>query len=112
MPKFSEWATGRVGMGPDIVIPAQEGFGNTNWQYGIAAALIQRFFDDKLIVGLLIQQTWGKSSIEGEGTVKSPLIINPFATLQLGKGWYLGTSDLQGAYHWESEGIHVPRGAC
>ena len=100
-----------MGLGPDIVIPGQEGFGNTEWQYGIAGAIIQRFFNDKLIVGLLVQQTWGKSSVENGGAIKSPFVFNPFANLQLGGGWYIATNDMQAQYNWQTEGITVPIGS-
>ena len=57
-----EWATGRAGLGPDVVIPGKDGFGNQNVQYGGAAAVIQRAANDKVIFGILVQQVWGKGN--------------------------------------------------
>jgi len=122
-----EWATGRAGLGPDIVIPGSTKVGSGEWSYGIAGAIIQRFFDDKLMVGLLLQQVWGKRDVvditqpeegppsvtpgEGTETGAQPLVINPFIMYQLGKGWYLGTNDLQAQHSWEFGGWIVPVGA-
>ena len=72
-------------------------------------------------VGLLLQQTWGKREVvdlsqpvpvpTGETEVGAhPLIINPFINFQLGKGWYIGTNDLQAQYSWEFGGWQVPVG--
>ncbi len=114
-----EWATGRAGIGPDVVIPGSATVGSSEWAYGLAGAVIQRFFDEKLMVGLLLQQTWGKRDVVDPNqpvptglteTGANPLVINPFVNLQLGKGWYLGTNDLQAQHSWEFGGWKVPVG--
>ena len=116
-----DWGTGRAGFGPDIVIPGSSKVGSSEWSYGLAGAVIQRLFNDKLIVGLLIQQLWGERTVVDLGqpvpivtdeieTGAHPLIINPFITAQLGKGWYLGTNDLVAQYSWEFGGWKVPVG--
>ena len=107
-----EWSWGRAGIGPDIVIPGKEGFGTTEWQYGLASAAIMRAFDDKLTFGLLLQQTWGQTDPSRQDeVVAGNLIINPFANLVLGKGFYIGTNDLQAQYNWDTNGLLVPIGA-
>lgn len=115
-----EWATGRAGLGPDIVIPGSEKVGSSEWQYGLAAAVVQRFFNDKVIGGLLVQQTWGKRDVVDPNnpiptgsieTGANPIVINPFVNVGLGKGWYLATNDLVVSHSWEFGGWKVPVGA-
>jgi len=117
-----DWGTGRAGLGPDIVIPGSSKVGSNEWAYGLAGAVIQRFFNDRMMAGLLVQQTWGKRTVVDLGqpvpivtdeyeTGAHPLIINPFINFQLGKGWYIGTNDLQAQYSWEFGGWKVPVGA-
>jgi hypothetical protein len=114
-----DWGTGRAGFGPDIVIPGSSKVGSSEWSYGLAGAVIQRFFNDKMIVGLLVQQLWGERTVVDLGqpvvadeieTGAHPLILNPFITAQLGKGWYLSTNDLVAQYSWEFGGWKVPVG--
>ncbi len=116
-----DWGTGRAGFGPDIVIPGSSRVGSSEWSYGLAGAVIQRFFNDKMIVGLLVQQLWGQRTVVDLGqpvpivteeieTGAHPLIINPFVTAQLGKGWYLSTNDMVAQYSWEFGGWKVPLG--
>jgi len=116
-----DWGTGRAGFGPDIVIPGSSKVGSSEWSYGLAGAVIQRFFNDKMIVGLLVQQLWGERTVVDLGqpvpivtdeieTGAHPLIINPFITAQLGKGWYLSTNDMVAQYSWEFGGWKVPLG--
>ena len=116
-----EWSSGRAGLGPDIVIPGSSKVGSSEWAFGAAGAVIQRFFNDKMMVGLLLQQTWGKRTVVDLGQPvpivtdeyevgAHPLIINPFINFQLGKGWYVGTNDLQAQYSWEFGGWKFPIG--
>lgn len=77
----NQWATGRWGLGPQVNFPSQEGFGNTNWGYGLAGAVTQRALSDKLFLALLLQQTWSQNSA-GE-TKASALGINTIIVYQL-----------------------------
>jgi hypothetical protein len=115
-----QWSTGRAGIGPDIVIPGNAKVGSNEWAYGLAGAVIQRFFNEKMMVGLLLQQTWGRRDVIDLGQPiptdsteigANPLVINPFINVQLGGGWYAGTNDLQAQYSWEFGGWKVPVGA-
>lgn len=115
-----DWGTGRAGLGPDIVIPGSSKVGSSEWSYGLAGAVIQRLFNDRMMVGLLVQQTWGQRDVydlsQGVPTDEveqgaNPLIINPFMNYQLGKGWYIGTNDLVAQYSWEFGGWKLPVGA-
>jgi hypothetical protein len=121
-----DWGTGRAGLGPDIVIPGSSKVGSSEWSYGVAGAVIQRFLNDKLMVGLLVQQVWGERDVvdigqpvegpptvtpgEGTETGAHPLVINPFINYQVGKGWYVASNDMQAQYSWEFGGWKVPLG--
>jgi len=114
-----EWSTGRAGIGPDIVIPGSATVGSDTWAYGLAGAVIQRLFNEKVMVGLLLQQTWGERDVvdmsqpiptDSTETGANPLIINPFVNVQLGKGWYLGSNDMVAQYSWEFGGWKIPLG--
>jgi len=71
-----EWATGRWGIGPQVNIPAtSEKFGSTSWRYGFASAGLQRLADDKILTGILLQQVWGETTING----KDDLVAQPIA---------------------------------
>jgi len=114
-----EWSTGRAGIGPDVVIPGSIKVGSNTWAYGLAGAVIQRLFNEKVMAGLLLQQTWGKRDVVDPDqpiptgmteTGANPLVINPFVNVQLGKGWYLGTNDMAILYSWEFGGWKIPVG--
>ncbi len=115
-----QWSTGRAGFGPDVVIPGSAKVGSNEWAYGLAGAVIQRAFNERMMLGLLVQQTWGRRNVVDLGQPvptdstengANPLVINPFINLTLGKGWYLGTNDLQAQYSWEFGGWKLPVGA-
>lgn len=104
-----QWATGRWGLGPQINFPAEKGFGNPEWGYGLAGAITQRALDDKLFLVLLLQQTWSKdpSGLTND-TKASPLGINPGIVYQLGKGYYVGNGDFVISYNWNDGSWFVP----
>ncbi len=97
-----QWATGRWGIGPQINFPADKGFGNPEWGFGLAGAVTQRAMKDKLFLALLLQQTWSKDpDPDGSGDTKpSPLGINPVIVYQLGNGFYIGNGDFVIRYNW------------
>ncbi|MDH4070463.1 MAG: hypothetical protein OEV30_08565 [Ignavibacteria bacterium] len=101
-----QWSTGRWGIGPQINFPAAAGFGNTNWGYGLAAAITERAFNDKFFFALLLQQTWSKNTA---GTTRAtPLGINPVIVYQLGGGYYLSNGDFVMQYNWDDGSWFVP----
>jgi hypothetical protein len=115
-----QWSTGRAGFGPDVVIPGSAKVGSNEWAYGLAGAVIQRAFNERMMLGLLVQQTWGRRDVvdpdqpvqtDSTENGANPLVINPFINLTLGKGWYVGTNDLQAQYSWEFGGWKLPVGA-
>jgi hypothetical protein len=105
---LQQWATGRWGLGPQINFPAKAGFGNTEWGYGLAAAVTLRALNDKLYLAFLLQQTWSKSP---DGLTRAGAIaINPILVFQLGKGWYIGNGDFVMNYNWHNKSWFVPFG--
>jgi len=103
-----QWSTGRWGIGPQINFPSQEGFGNTNWGYGLAAAVTQRALNDDLFIAFLLQQTWSNDAA-GVNRANS-LAINPILVYQLGNGWYIGNGDFVVSYDWQNKAFRVPFG--
>lgn len=106
---LQQWASGRWGLGPQINFPSQEGFGNKNMGYGLAAAITQRAMDDDLFLALLLQQTWAKNDALNE-TKASALGINIVIVYQLGNGFYVGNGDYVIKYDWDSGNFFVPFG--
>jgi len=105
---LKQWSSGRWGLGPQINFPSQEGFGSTNWGYGLAAALTQRELSDDLFLALLLQQVWRD---DGTGITRaSPLGINATLVYQLGLGWYIGNGDFVISYNWQNQNWFVPFG--
>jgi hypothetical protein len=103
---LNQWATGRWGLGPQINFPSQEGFGNTNWGYGLAGVLTQRGLNDDLFIALLLQQVWRD---DGTGVTRAaPLGINATLVYQLGNGWYIGNGDFVISYNWHNQTWFVP----
>jgi hypothetical protein len=108
-----DWGTGRFGIGPDIVTPATNSelgpSGARQWQYGLASALIQRLADDRVMIGILLQQVFGQIDASRPNTVfANDLIINPFIAVQLGKGVYLQNGDMQARYDWRNKAFWTP----
>jgi hypothetical protein len=107
-----EWATGRFGIGPQINFPAdEEELGSTAWRYGFATALIQRAAQDKVLFGVLVQQSWGKTDASRpDEVVASALAINPFVTIQLGGGYYLHNGEMVLSREWTNGKWLIPIG--
>ncbi len=102
-----QWSSGRWGFGPQINFPSAEGFGSTNWGYGLAAAITQRALSDDLFFAILLQQVWR----DREGVnYASPLGINATFVYQLGKGFYVGNGDFVISYNWQNKAWFVPFG--
>lgn len=105
---LGQWSSGRWGLGPQINFPSQDGFGNTNWGYGLAGVITERALNDDLFLALLLQQTWSKNTA-GE-TKATPMGINTIIVYQLGDGWYVGNGDFVISYDWENSAFRVPFG--
>jgi hypothetical protein len=112
IPKFSDWGSGRSGIGPLITLPGNPNVAKNEWGYGFAAAIVNN--SGQWFYGLLFTQTW--RSIDpntlpaGESDI-NPLGIAPFLAYRLGKtGIYLQTADMVALYDWNTKGFYLPAG--
>lgn len=75
----------------------------------MASALIQRLANDRVLIGLLLQQVFGQIDSSRPNTVfANDLIINPFFAVQLGKGAYLQNGDMQARCDWRNKAFWTP----
>jgi len=113
IPKFSDWGTGRAGIGPLATMPGNPDVAKDEWGYGIAAAIVNN--SGQWFYGLLFTQTFRAVDPTTLGPGKSdtnPLGIAPFLAYRFGKtGMYLQTADIVALYDWDSGGFYLPVGA-
>jgi hypothetical protein len=90
----SDWTHFRWGMGPYLVFPtaASDRVGNGSWQMGPAAAFGYRGIPRLQIAGLF-QQATSFAYTSSKSAPVSSLTFQPILTYQLGRGWYLSSSD-------------------
>jgi hypothetical protein len=108
---LKEWSTGRFGLGPQVNFPADdEKFGSNVWRYGFAAAGLERV-GDKILTGVLIQQSWGKTDASDPDAIKaSPITIQPVFNWSLANAFYLNIGETALSYSWSSKTWLVPVG--
>ena len=105
------WATGKVGIGPALNLPAdEEQFGTNAWRYGFAAVFLENSFEGRLMWGFLLRQVWGKTNPENNKVVASALAIQPILVYQLKDGWYISNGESPIAYHWQKKEWLIPMG--
>ncbi len=105
------WATGKVGLGPAINLPADDGqFGANVWRYGFSGVFLENSFDGRLMWGVLLRQVWGKTDPNSNEIIASPLALQPIAVYQLNNGWYISNGESPIAYHWQEKEFLVPLG--
>jgi hypothetical protein len=56
IPKFSDWGTGRAGIGPLVTLPGNPDVSKDEWGYGLAAAVVHN--TGNFFIGLLFTQTF------------------------------------------------------
>jgi hypothetical protein len=106
-----EWSTGRFGIGPQLNFPAdQDQFGSKEWRYGLATAALQRAASDKMLLGILIQQIWGKENEASDVVYASPITIQPVFNYALPKQFYFNIGETALSYDWQAEVWRVPIG--
>jgi len=112
MPKFSDWGSGRAGIGPLVTMPGNKNVSKDEWGYGFAAAIVNN--TGQWFYGLLFTQSWravDPNAIPPGQTDTNPLGIAPFLNYRFGKtGMYLGTADMVALYDWKSGGFYLPVG--
>ena len=107
-----EWSTGRWGIGPQVNFPADDAkFGSDVWRYGFATAWLERLAGEKILTGLLVQQTWGKTDPEDtERTVAQPITIQPVFNYSLKNGYYVNIGETAFSYNWDASAWLIPLG--
>lgn len=113
IPKFSDWGTGRAGIGPLVTMPGNPNVAKEEWGYGIAAAIVNN--SGQWFYGLLFTQSFravDPNALAPGTSDVNPLGIAPFLNYRFGKtGMYLGTADMVALYDWDSGGFYLPVGA-
>jgi len=105
------WATGKVGIGPAINLPADDKqFGTDVWRYGFSGVFLENSFDGRLMWGVLLRQVWGKTDPNSNKVLASALAVQPIAVFQLKDGWYISNGESPIAYHWQENEFLIPMG--
>ena len=112
IPKFSDWGTGRAGIGPLVTAPGNPDVAKDEWGYGFAAAIVNN--TGKFFYGILFTQSWRSidpNALPAGSSDANPLGIAPFLNYRIGsKGWYVQTADLVALYDWNTKGFYLPIG--
>lgn len=112
VPKFSDWGSGRAGIGPLVTAPGNKDVAKDEWGYGFAAAIVNN--TGQWFYGLLFTQTWRSvdpNTLPAGTSDANPLGIAPFLAYRFGStGLYLQTADLVALYDWDTGGFYLPIG--
>ena len=105
------WATGKVGIGPAINLPAdEEQFGTDVWRFGFSGVALENSLEGRLMWGVLVRQVWGKTDPNSNSTIASPFALQPIVVYQLNDGWYISNGESPIAYNWQKNEWLVPLG--
>ena len=105
------WATGKIGIGPAINLPADEKqFGTDVWRFGFSGVFLENSLDGRLMWGVLLRQVWGKTDPNRNDLIATPLALQPIAVYQLKNRWYISNGESPIAYNWQNKEWLVPLG--
>ncbi|MDX2416099.1 MAG: hypothetical protein QNK19_01415, partial [Xanthomonadales bacterium] len=105
------WATGKIGIGPALNLPADDKqFGANVWRYGLAGVALENSLEGRLMWGVLVRQVWGKTDPNRNKVLASPFALQPIVVYQLTDGWYLSNGESAIAYNWQKNEWLVPLG--
>jgi hypothetical protein len=105
------WATGKIGFGPALNLPADDKqFGANVWRYGFAGVVLENSLEGRLMWGVLVRQVWGETDPNSNKIIASPFALQPIAVYQLKDGWYLSNGESAIAYNWQKNEWLVPLG--
>ena len=105
------WATGKVGLGPAINLPAdEEQFGTDVWRYGFSGVFLENSVQGRLMWGMLMRQVWGKTNPDSNEVLPSALALQPIVVYQLKDGWYISNGESPISYNWQTKEWLVPMG--
>ena len=112
IPKFTDWGSGRAGIGPLVTFPGNKDVAKDEWGYGIAAAIVNN--TGQWFYGLLFTQSFravDPNALSPGESDTNPLGIAPFLAYRFGKtGIYLQTADMVALYDWKTKGFYLPVG--
>jgi hypothetical protein len=112
IPGFSDWGTGRAGIGPLVTLPGDPNVAKKEWGYGLAGAVVHN--TGNWFIGLLLTQSFravDPNAIPPEESDVNPLGIAPFVNYRFGKtGLYVQTADIVALYDWKSGEFYAPIG--
>jgi hypothetical protein len=112
IPKFSDWGSGRAGIGPLVTFPGNPDVAKNEWGYGIAAAIVNN--TGQWFYGLLFTQSFravDPNALSPEESDVNPLGIAPFLAYRIGTtGIYFQTADIVALYDWKTKGFYLPIG--
>lgn len=113
IPKWSDWGSGRAGIGPLITTPGSKDVAKDEWGYGLSAAVVNG--SGRWFYGILLTQSWRSvdpNNLQPDVTTNAnPLGISPFLAYRFGdSGFYLQTADLVAQYDWDTGGFYLPVG--
>ena len=112
VPGFTDWGSGRAGIGPLVTFPGNPNVAKNEWGYGFAAAIVNN--TGQWFYGLLFTQSFravDPNALSPKESDVNPLGIAPFLAYRFGKtGIYLQTADLVALYDWKTKGFYLPVG--
>ena len=113
IPKWSDWGTGRAGIGPMVTLPGNKDVAKDEWGYGFSAAVVNS--SGRWFYGMLFTQSWravDPDKLQPDATTDAnPLGIAPFLNYRFGdSGYYLGNGDMVAIYDWNTSAFYLPVG--
>jgi hypothetical protein len=112
VPSFSDWGTGRAGIGPMVTLPGNKDVARDEWGYGLSGAAVNTA--GRWFYGVLLTQSFraiDPSALPTGTSNTNPLGIAPFLNYRIGDaGYYAGNGDMVALYDWDSGGFYLPIG--
>lgn len=113
IPKFTDWGSGRAGIGPLVTMPGNPDVAKDEWGYGLAAAIVNN--TGQFFYGILFTQSFravDPSALSPGQSDTNPLGIAPFVNYRFGKtGLYIQTADIVALFDWNTKKFYLPFGA-
>ena len=112
IPSFSDWGTGRAGIGPLITLPGDKNVARDEWGYGLSGAVVNS--SGRWFYGVLLTQSFraiDPRTLPTGSSNTNPLGIAPFLNYTFGSsGFYVGNGDMVALYDWDSSSFYLPVG--
>jgi hypothetical protein len=112
IPSFTDWGTGRAGLGPLVTLPGNKDVAKDEWGYGLSGAVVNN--SGLWFYGVLLTQSFraiDPRTLPAGTSDANPLGIAPFINYRFGdSGYYLGNGDMVALYDWNTKGFYLPIG--